>query len=175
MRKLICFIAMSLDGYIAKEDGSVDWLESYAVGADPTRTELMMESIDTIIMGYTTYHQVATQLFPDDWYYHGFQTIVMSHRSMQDKEEISFIDQDIQSIIKELRQSEGKDLWLCGGANVIRQAREADLIDQYWITILPVALGKGIRLFEESNSFEELRLESAIASGSVVEVIYHRK
>lgn len=175
MRKLICFIAMSLDGYIAKENGSVDWLETYAEGADPTRTALMMEKIDTIIMGYTTYHQVATELFPEDWYYRGYHTIVLSHRTLQDKEEIHFTNQDIQTVVKQLQQSEGKDLWLCGGANVIRQAREANLIDQYWITILPVTLGKGIRLFEKSDSFEEFSLESSIASGSVLEVIYNRK
>ena len=68
MRKISLFIAMSLDGYIADREGSVDWLRGQDNdGEDMDTYSKFAESIDTVIMGWNTYHQITTELSPEEW------------------------------------------------------------------------------------------------------------
>ncbi len=72
MRKTILYIAMSLDGYIADRDGGVAWLAGDGSSPDhPGSYPRFYESIDTVILGYATYRQIVTELFPDGWIYQG--------------------------------------------------------------------------------------------------------
>ncbi len=69
MRKIVLFIAMSLDGYIADTDGKVDWLvgQDSDVEGDDSYADFV-NNVDTVIMGWTTYHQIVTDLSPGEWY-----------------------------------------------------------------------------------------------------------
>ena len=70
MRDTTLFIAMSLDGYIADKDGKVDWLSGHTPDADDmTSYSEFIKDIDTVVMGYNTYHQIVTELSPGDWPY----------------------------------------------------------------------------------------------------------
>lgn len=83
MRKVSLFIAMSLDGYIADKKGGVDWLNGQDSG---TETEdgysTFIQDVDTVLMGWNTYHQIVTQLSPDQWVYPDQTSYVFTHRQL---------------------------------------------------------------------------------------------
>ena len=76
MRKISLFIAMSLDGYIADSKGSVEWLQGQGDGEDIDTYSEFIKDIDTILMGWNTYHQIVTELSPNEWIYRDFITYV---------------------------------------------------------------------------------------------------
>lgn len=175
MRKVILFIATSLDGYIADEKGSVDWL----IQQDPeieenTQYLNFIKNIDTIIMGYTTYHQVVTELSPQNWLYEKMMTYVYTHRKLESKYNIQFTNQNLKELITDLKNKEGKDIWVCGGANLINQLIELNLIDQYYITMIPILLGKGIRLFDKQDNQTKLELMKTETFHGMVDLVYKR-
>ena len=107
MKKVSLFIAMSLDGYIADSEGSVEWLVGQGDDADNIDTySEFAKDIDTVIMGWNTYHQIVTELSPNEWVY-----------------KINFTNESSVDLVKKLREESGKDIWICGGATLIQQGR----------------------------------------------------
>lgn len=93
MRKISLFIAMSFDGYIADSRGSVDWLKGQ--GGDNENIDTyseFIENIDTVIMGWNTYHQVVTELSTQEWVYDDFTTYVLTHHEHISSEKIRFVN-----------------------------------------------------------------------------------
>lgn len=170
------FLAMSLDGYIADREGKVDWLggES-AEGEDLDSYAEFIEGTDTVIMGWNTYHQIVTELSPDRWVYEGLTTYVLTHRDLPSSEGIRFTGEDPVQLVKRLRTEAGKGIWICGGAKLVRQLVEKDMIDRYAITILPVLLGGGIRLFESGADEIKLRLRRMRSGNGMAELVYVRR
>lgn len=176
MKKVVLFIAMSLDGYIADEKGRVNWLSGHGNEEENIDTySAFIKNIDTVLMGWNTYHQVTTELSPNEWVYSGMTTYVFTHREESSTIEIKFTDENPVTLIKQLKQEEGKDIWICGGANLIQQLINADLIDKYYISIIPTILGKGIRLFGESPKEQKLKLLKEQNYNGIVDVIYERR
>lgn len=175
MRRVILYIAISLDGYIADLNGGVSWLDS---GADAENTEdgyeAFLQKIDTVVMGYNTYRQVAEELSPGKWVYSGMMSYVLTHRKMDDLPEIRFVHQNVGRLLQRLKQQEGRDIWLCGGANVVGQCLEQDLIDEFHITMIPILLGRGISLFCTLDRSIHLKLISVKKNGNLLECIYRR-
>lgn len=152
VRRISLFIAMSLDGYIADSKGGVDWLNGQ--GNDDENVDTYSEfskTIDTILMGWNTYHQVATELSPKEWVYKEFTTYVITHNEHTSSDKIRFVNINPVELVKRLKEEKGKDVWICGGANLVQQLVNEDLIDYYYITVIPTLLGSGIRLFENGK------------------------
>lgn len=83
MRNVVLFIAMSLDGYIADGNGRVDWLMGQDEDAETADSYMdFVKTIDTVIMGWKTYHQVTTELSPGEWVYENLQSYVITHRGL---------------------------------------------------------------------------------------------
>lgn len=177
MRDIVLYIATSLDGFIADEDHKVDWLRGDKLEFDGINSYgSFIENIDTIIMGYKTYEIVTTKLSPDSWPYDGLKTYVFTSREMEDKKNIFFVDERVDEFLGKLKEEEeGKNIWICGGANIVNQLMKKNLIDRYEITTIPIILGKGIRLFEENNDRISLRLISTQVYNGIVESIYIKK
>lgn len=176
MRKITLFIAMSLDGYIADSRGGVDWLKGQ--GSDNENIDVYSEfvkDIDTILMGWNTYHQVVTELSPKEWIYKDFTTYVITHNEQVSSEKIRFVNMDPVYLAKSLKEKSGKDIWICGGANLIQQLVNEDLIDCYYITVVPTLLGSGIRLFEHAKQEIPLRLLSTQSYNGMTDLIYTRR
>lgn len=146
MKNIKLYIATSLDGYIARSDGNLDWLLRYPM---PTGTEYgykdLMDSIDVVIMGGRTYREMLCMDIV--WPYKDKKTYVVSHHSMETEENIEFITENIIEKIADLRNEEGKDIWLVGGGELITMLLNADLVDELQISYIPIILGEGIQLF----------------------------
>lgn len=173
MRKISLFIAMSLDGYIADCNGNVDWLKGH--GDDNSNIDTysdFVKDIDTIIMGWNTYHQIVTELSPDKWVYEDFTTFVITHKEHISSEKIQFVSTDPVDLIEKLKMEEGKGIWVCGGANIVQQLINKDLIHCYYITVIPTLLGSGIRLFERVENPIELKLTATQSYNGMVELVY---
>ncbi|MDE7052591.1 MAG: dihydrofolate reductase family protein, partial [Lachnospiraceae bacterium] len=129
MRKVILFIAMSLDGYISDSNGDVGWLDGQGSNNENIDTySEFAKDIDTILMGWNTYHQVVTELSPTEWIYSDFTTYVITHNKGNSNEQILFTDESPVDLLKKLKQKDGKDIWICGGANLVHQLMCAGLI-----------------------------------------------
>ncbi len=176
MKKIIVYIAISLDGYIAAENGAIDWLSGDDSAPDNQGSYgQFYDSIDTVILGYSTYHQIKTELAPNNWPYQDKKSYVLTHKQIEDSPQISFTDSDILSLANKLKQEEGQDIWICGGAEIVSQFHELGLIDEYRISIIPTILGKGIKLFKESDSPLKLKLISTINYNGIVDLVYCRR
>lgn len=176
IRKIVLFIAMSLDGYIADINGNVDWLKGQGDDAENIDTySEFVKDIDTILMGWNTYHQIVTELSPEQWVYEKYKTYVITHKKRISSEQIQFTDENPVELLKKLKQEDGKDIWLCGGANLIQQLQCEDLIDKYHITVIPTILGAGIRLFEKTGKETRLKLVKTQTYNGMTDLVYLRR
>lgn len=176
MRKISLFIAMSLDGYIADSKGGVNWLKGQGEN-DKTNNSYseFIEKIDTIIMGWNTYHQIVRELSPDFWPYENQITYVMKHREEVSSDKIRFINEDLNEFVTQLKKEKGKNIWICGGANIVQQLMVQDLIDVYNVTIIPTILGSGVRLFKKGKNEIKLSLVKAQTYNGMIDAVYTRR
>lgn len=176
MRKVILFIAMSLDGYIADKHGRVDWLNGQNEHEENMDTySTFIKDVDAVIMGWNTYHQIVTELSPEEWVYADLTSYVITHKELQSTDKIIFTQKDPCSIVNELKQKQGENIWICGGADIIQQLIKADLIDEYDISVIPTILGSGVRLFEKNSDEIKLKLIHTQTYNGITELFYmHR-
>lgn len=176
MRKVILYIAMSLDGFIADSQGCVHWLEGD--GSDPKYLgsyPSFVQTIDTILMGYQTYNQITKELSVGQWPYMNQQTYVFTHHYCQSHKNIIFTHQSIKEVIKTLKNHDGKDIWVCGGSSLVNQLIDDDLIDCFRITVVPILLGDGIPLFTSHQRAIKLKLLSTQSYNGMIDIIYEKR
>ena len=146
MRKVILSIATSLDGFIAKPNGSVNWLKNIP---NPNKIDYgigeFIKSIDTTMMGNNTYKEILGYNipfpFPDK------KNFVFSKTSQTNTEYVSFISENIPQFVKEIKKQEGSDIWLIGGGEINTFFLNNGLIDKLLIRIVPIVIGEGLPLF----------------------------
>ena len=176
MCKVTLFIAMSLDGYIADKDGGVDWLNGQEEDGENMDTySEFIKTIDTIIMGWNTYHQVITELSPEEWVYPEQVSFVITHREIPSTERIRFTSESPCDLVKRLREEEGNGIWICGGASIVRQLMETDLIDTLHISVIPTLLGDGVRLFGPLEKEQKLRLVKTQSYNGITDLVYEKR
>ncbi|MFW5975819.1 MAG: dihydrofolate reductase family protein [Alkalispirochaetaceae bacterium] len=146
MRKVVLYIAISIDGYIARSDGSLDWLENADTEDEDYGYEEFYDSIDTVLMGHTTFRQILG--FDAEFPYQGKQNIVFTRGEPEERPEADVTNRDPVEMVWELKREKGDDIWLVGGGTLNATLLAADLIDRMIITVIPVVLGTGIKLFE---------------------------
>lgn len=172
-RKISCYIAASLDGYIATKDDSLDWLFKVEGEGDAGYAEYMSR-IDTIVMGRRTYEWVMAQengAFPyteQDCY------VFTSSRTGEDAF-VTFTDEGVASFAKRLREKPGKDIWVVGGSGLLHAFLQEQLIDEFIISIAPTLIGDGIPLFQESAFEQEFTLKSTKQYGQFAQLHLIRK
>ncbi len=169
MKNVVLYIAMSLDGYIADSKGSVDWIKGQSDSSEmPDTYSPFFKNIDTVILGKRTYDQIITELSPDEWPYSEATTYVFTHDTlMTNTKDIKFTNANPWET--------GKNIWVCGGADIVNQLMKEDLIDIYHIAIIPVILGGGIRLFDTTDNQVNLRLIETLNYNGITEVIYESR
>ena len=175
MRNVMLFIAMSLDGYIAAPDGGVGWLAGQGEEEPFDAYGAFIREVDTVLMGWNTYHQIAAELSPEVWPYAGLTSYVLTHRAQRSTGEIRFTAEDPCALVRRLRQQEGKSIWVCGGAQLAGQLMAEDLIDTYYISVIPTLLGDGIRLFGKLDGERKLRLVETRSYDGIVDLVYVKR
>jgi len=142
MRPISLFIATSLDGYIARPDGRLDWLYTDADYGYKT----FFESVDTLLVGRKTY-EIALNF--GEYPYPGKRVIVFS-RTLKNsgRHDVEIVSMDPVAMVRYLKAEKfGGKIWLAGGADIIRQLLEEDLVDELVLSTHPLLLGDGIPLF----------------------------
>ncbi|GAB3274307.1 dihydrofolate reductase family protein [Larkinella harenae] len=159
MRNVKLFIATSLDGYIAGPNGEIDWL--YTDGDFGYKA--FMETVDTTLMGNETYKLIEG--FGDFPYKAQTNYVFTRTPKAQQAPYVEFISTDPAAFVSQLKQQDGKAIFLVGGGQINALLLEAGLIDELQVFIHPITLGRGIPLFQptekphywqfvESRSFE---------------------
>ncbi len=175
MRKITFGGASSLDNFIARTDGAVDWLmwsdEAGAVMKD------YWQKIDTILMGRKTYEVAVggvegkSKANP----YGGIKTYIFS-RTLKEAEGAEIISENAVEFVRDLKNQDGKEICLMGGGDFAKTLFEAGLIDEIGFNIHPVLLGQGIPLFLEMSRQIDLELiESQTFKNGCVYVLYQVK
>jgi dihydrofolate reductase len=163
-RKIIVYIATSADGFIARRDGSVDWLDrprpkgNYGMGT-------FYQSIDTILWGRKTC-DVALAFQKEGVTGSAFDTTLKNYvftRSALPSTApvgVEFVSESIKAFATRLRKRKGKDIWMMGGAGIIASFLEEGEIDEFMIHVIPKFIGEGIPLIAPSRRTVPLKLTS---------------
>ncbi|MFY9150869.1 MAG: dihydrofolate reductase family protein [Prolixibacteraceae bacterium] len=154
-RKVILYIAMSLDGFIAAPDGDISFLSVAENGDEDYGYTRFLESVDTVIIGRKTYDKVHSMGF--ELPYPENDVYVVTRNSRPDEGKVKFYSGDLKELVDTLKTREGKHIYCDGGAETVHRLLQADLIDEMIISVIPVLLGGGISLF--GNQFPEKKLE----------------
>lgn len=162
--KTILYIATSLDNFIAKPDGNIDWLTSFP---QPSKGDYgyqaLLESIETIVMGRKTYEELLS--FGGDWPYPNLLTYVIStNPNFEVSTPNTFlITSDFPDFIENIKIRSSKHCWIVGGGALITEFLNHNLIDEMIISIIPTILGEGIPLFPNKpneSSWKLLKTEA---------------
>jgi len=173
MRKVVLYIATSLDGYIAGEDDSLDWLFRVEGEGDNGYSEFY-ETVDTILMGRKTYDQVLI-LENGKFPYQNKKCYVFSHTITGSNENVEFVNGDIVSLVNEWKKQEGKNIWIEGGGELLHFFLKEKLVDEIRVTVAPAIIGKGIPLFKKGDYEMDLVLKGIKKYNQFVELQYEVK
>lgn len=157
-RKLTYYVAASADGFIARSDGSVDWLESRPAG--DYGAEAFFGSVDTIVWGRTTFEGYGMKPPGLESFGKGTRHIVLSHRPPPAGADprVEFTSEPPKALARRLRAAQGKGVWLMGGGASAAAFLDAGELDELFVHIIPVLLGTGIPLFGPAPRDVPLRL-----------------
>jgi len=153
MRKVTFRVATSLDNYIARQDGSFDWI----LQSEDSSSSLaeFWKTIDTVLWGRKTYDLVKGRMPA----YKGVKNYVFSRKLKESADQgVELINQDAAEFVQVLKKQEGQDVFVMGGGELAKSLFEADLIDEVGMNIHPVLLGSGIALFHEMKRQINLEL-----------------
>ncbi|WP_088071904.1 dihydrofolate reductase family protein [Gottfriedia luciferensis] len=167
-RNIILYIATSLDGFIARENGEIDWL------FDPSEMDYgyneFIQKIDTVLMGRKTYDKVLTF---GEYPYKDKKSYVFTTKQKENDVNVEFISTDIMPFIENLKKVDGKDIWLVGGAELTKFFLKNRLIDELILFVQPTIIGSGIPLFQDIEKDQQLTLQAhKIYENGMVEVRY---
>lgn len=154
LSKVILYIACSLDGFIADDEGKVDWLPQPKSEHDFGYGKFLKD-IGITLFGSKTYEQVLSF---GDWPYGNLDNYVFSQREIKRIPGVKIINEDAASFVEDLKDTEFNNIWLVGGSQLIKSLLNADLIDEFIITECPILLGSGIPLFQNLVQKKQLRL-----------------
>lgn len=172
-RKIIVYIATSADGYIARPDGNVDWLNRPSP-ADHYGMEAFYKSIDAVIWGRKTYEPVLQQFAARKTKPTAgskkrsartsrtrIKNYIFSHHPPEAfPPSAEFVREPIKEFAKRLRSEPGKDIWMMGGAGIIGSFLDEGEIDEFMIHIMPIFIGEGIPLVQPKHRAVPLELLS---------------
>lgn len=144
MRETVLYIAASLDGYIAEEDGGVCFLKPFEESGNDYGYAAFLKSLSAVVMGSKTYEQVLSFGLPE-WPYQGLDTYVCTSRALPTSADsrIWLWPDSVEELARQL--PEGRT-WLVGGGQLIDSFNRAGLIDRLMLAVIPVFVGRGIKL-----------------------------
>lgn len=178
MPKVIYYVASSLDGFIATEDNSLDWLLSFGFASFQDHYDSFIAGIGAIIMGAETYEWIRREQ-PEAWDYGELPCLVLTHRELQapPRSGVRFVSGDPDPILEEaMLHAGGRNVWVVGGGDIAAQFADAGLLDELWITYMPVALGAGRPVLPVRNPISGMHLVGTTSfNGGAAELRFARE
>ncbi|WP_404452041.1 dihydrofolate reductase family protein [Virgibacillus necropolis] len=171
--KLVFYGAVSVDGYIARNNHSLDWLLG-TEGEEEIGYEDFYATIDIILMGRKTYDQILNDV-PGEFPYKGKQCYVFSRTITGSNNLVDFINEDIVEFTKSLEKLSEKRIWVVGGGEVLYPLLQEELIDEFIIQIAPSVIGRGIPLFIPGEQENQLKLLNVKRNKQLAELHYELK
>ncbi|BFM45123.1 dihydrofolate reductase family protein [Flavobacterium johnsoniae] len=161
MRKIKLFIAMSLDGYIAKPNDDLSFLKLVEKQGEDYGYADFISEIDTVIVGRKTYDYVLKEIGPSHYDNGNRDVYVITRTERPQIGRTIFYNGDIPGLIKHLKNENGKNIYCDGGAELINELMMHSLIDGFVISVIPILLGAGTRLFQDGRPEQRLEFISA--------------
>lgn len=161
-RRFVYYVAASADGFIARRDGAVDWLESRP--ANDYGFDGFLSTVDTVVWGRTTFDGYGVRP-PGLEPFGDRRHIVLSHRPAPPALDprATFTTEAPAALADRLREAPGKDVWLMGGASLARAFLDAGAVDEVVVHVIPVLIGDGIPLFAAGKGDAQLTLRETHA------------
>lgn len=170
--QFVLYIATSLDGYIARPDGRIDWLPAIDPMVEDYGYNAFYETIDALVMGASTYEQVLSF---GEWPYPGKPTYVLTRRSRTSSQpEVVFVQDGMAALQHQINQANYRRVWVVGGGQIVSAFLQQDLLDEFIITVMPILLGAGIPLFQSIPERQLQLVQSRAFAFGAVELIYRR-
>lgn len=158
-RKVVLYISMSLDGFIATKENSLEFLSSVEREGEDYGYNEFVKSVDAVIIGRKTYEKVLEMGYE---YPHTDKDVYIITRTAKPLVgNFKFYVGDLSKLVSDLKNQPGKNIYCDGGAEIANELMKNNLIDEYIISVIPILLGDGIRLFKDGRSEQKLKLISA--------------
>ncbi|GEN94508.1 dihydrofolate reductase family protein [Pediococcus ethanolidurans] len=172
MRQVQFYGAISLDGYLATAQHDLQWLFDTA-GGDKANSDQFFKQVDTTIMGRKTY-EVTKNTMGDELLFPDKTNYVLSRTREGQTRDATYMNQSPVDLVRHLQAQSGGNIWIVGGGQIVTDLVAEDLIDEWWIQIAPVLLGKGIRLFPEGDCMTGLNLKAVARYDQLAELYFKR-
>jgi dihydrofolate reductase len=175
MRKLSLFIATSLDGYIAKPNDDLSFLKTVEKEGEDYGYAEFTATIDTIILGRKTYDYVLREI-GSSHYDNGQRDVYVITRTEKPRAgKTTFYTGNLAELIQRLKSESGKNIYCDGGSEIINELLQNDLIDEFIISIIPVLVGNGTRLFKDGRPEQQLELLATKTFDSGLTQLHYRR
>jgi dihydrofolate reductase len=158
MRTVSLFIATSLDGYIAKPNDDLSFLKLVEKEGEDYGYAEFTSTIDTIILGRKTFDWVAREIGTSHYDNGERDVYVITRTERASVGKIKFYTRSLVELVRQLKSESGKNIYCDGGAEIINELLENDLIDEFIISVVPVLVGNGTRLFKDGRPEQQLEL-----------------
>jgi dihydrofolate reductase len=155
-RQVILYIAMSLDGYIAKPNDDLSFLSIVEKDGEDYGYADFVSTIDTVILGRKTYDWVMKQVgeFP----HADKNAYIITRTARPTIGKTIFYTGDLTDLVRTLKSENGKNIFCDGGAEIVNELLKNDLLDEIIISVIPILIGNGTRLFKDGRPEQKLKL-----------------
>lgn len=157
-RKVILYIATSLDGYIAKPNDDLNFLSIVQQEGEDYGYADFINSIDTVILGRKTYDWVMTQV--SEFPHADKNTYVITRTPKPSIGKTNFYTGKLNELINRLIAESGENIFIDGGAEIVNELLKENLIDEFIISVIPILVGNGTKLFKDGRPEQKLELLS---------------
>ena len=157
-RKVILYIATSLDGYIAQPNDDLSFLSIVEQEGQDYGYADFMKTVDAVIVGRKTYDKVISMGF--DFPYADKDAYIITRTARTNTGPVKFYTKDLKSLIYKLKSESGKNIFCDGGAEIVNELLKDDLIDEFIISVVPILVGNGTKLFKDGRPEQKLELIS---------------
>ncbi len=166
------FVGVSLDGFLARPDGTLDFLERFE--GEEHGFAAFFDSVDTVLLGRKTYESVLNQVSKGGpWFHEGKRCIVMTHGSVEGRYDESAYSGEPNGLMAQLEAEGARHIYADGGV-VIRDFLAAGLLDELTMTFVPVLIGEGLPLFGGVKMESGLILDSVKSFGDRLAQLRYR-
>jgi dihydrofolate reductase len=174
-RKVISYIATSLDGYIAKPNNDLSFLSVVEKEGQDYGYAKFVATVDTIIIGRKTYDWVEKAIGSSHYDNGERNVIVVTKTKRPNSGRTTFYNGDLTELVQQLKNEAGKHIYCDGGAETIDHLIKNDLIDEFIISVIPILVGDGIRLFKDGRPEHRLQLVSAKSFDSGLVQLHYKR